>query len=211
MKKLFALLLVAVMGLSLVACGGDETSTNNGSTSAQAEATTTTTENQDPTNTAAPTEPTETETTSPEETTQTTEPEETTQATEPEETETTSPVETTPAFDTSWASNDFEALLPKLPFDGWTTKQKNDSVYEMELGGLKDQVITDDSGNTIGYGEDKEMLIAYLESLKDYGFSVEETGGIEGYAYQWLVIDSNGNQIEVVCAEGYCWITITKK
>ena len=128
-----------------------------------------------------------------------------------QETETV-PAETEPAsgFDTSWASNEFEALLPELPFTGWTTSQQSDTVYEMELGGLNDTVLTDDEGNTIGYGEDKEALIAYLESLMDYGFSVEETGGIEGYAYEWMVVDPSGNEIEVVCAEGYCWITITK-
>lgn len=114
-------------------------------------------------------------------------------------------------FDTGWASNEFEALLPELPFDGWETSQESASVYEMELGGLNDQVVTDSNGNTIGYGEDKEALIDYLESLKGYGFSVEETGGIEGYEYEWLVIDSHENEIEVTCAEGYCWITINKK
>ena len=116
-----------------------------------------------------------------------------------------------PGFDTSWASNEFEALLPKLPFDGWSANQKSDSVYKMERGGLKDGVITDANGQAIGYGEDKEALIAYLASLKDYGFSVTETGGIDGYEYKWLVTDSAGNEIEVMCAEGYCWITITKK
>ena len=182
MKRVIALLLVAVMSLSLVACGGNEISEKSGDTS---EATTTTAESQEPTDTAAHTEPTEAETTSPED----------------------APL----TFDTSWASNDFEALLPKLPLEGWTTNQESDSVYEMELGGLNDQTIIDDNGNTIGDGEDKEKLFDYLDSLVDYGFSVEETGGIEGYEYEWLVTDPNGNEIEVTCAEGYCWITITKK
>lgn len=116
-----------------------------------------------------------------------------------------------PAFDTSWASNEFEALLPQLPLEGWKTSKKSDSEYKMELGGLKDSVITDDDGNMIGYGEDKQALIYYLESLKGYGFSVTETGGIEGYEYEWLVVDPAGNEIEFTCAEGYCWITITKE
>jgi hypothetical protein len=61
------------------------------------------------------------------------------------------------------------------------------------------------------YGEDKTALIEYLDSLTGYGFSVEETGGIEGYVYEWMVTDDAGNEIEFTCAEGYCWIEILKK
>ena len=139
---------------------------------------------------------------------------ETEATTVPSTNETTASTEKTTtdlAFDTSWAANEFEALLPQLPFTGWETTQENDTTYSMELSGLKDSVVTDDDGNAIGYEEDKAALIAYLESLKDYGFSVEDTGGIEGYEYEWLVIDPEGNEIEVMCAEGYCWITINKK
>ncbi len=123
------------------------------------------------------------------------------------------PAETEPetTFDTGWAANEFEALLPELPLTGWKTEQKSDTEYKMELGGLKDQVITDENGNTVGYGEDKAKLIAYLEGLRDYGFTVEEVGGIEGYMYEWEIKDASGNEIEVTCAEGYCWITIHKK
>ena len=113
-------------------------------------------------------------------------------------------------FDTSWASNEFEALLPQLPFSGWTTKTDG-NTYKMELGGLKTETKTDTDGNTIGYGEDKEAVINYVESLTGYGFTVEETGGIEGYVYEWEIKDSAGNTIEVSCAEGYCWIEIIKK
>ena len=129
----------------------------------------------------------------------------------PTETPTETPAEADFGFDTAWASNEYEALLPQLPFTGWTTSEEGNGVYKMELGGLKDQILTDDSGNKIGYGEDKQALIDYLESLKDYGFSVEETGGIEGYEYQWEASDAQGNTFEFLCAEGYCWITITKK
>ena len=52
-------------------------------------------------------------------------------------------------FDTSWASNEFEALLPQLPFSGWTTKTDG-NTYKMELGGLKTETKTDADGNTIG-------------------------------------------------------------
>ena len=116
-----------------------------------------------------------------------------------------------PAFDTAWASNEFEALLPELPLTGWSTSQEGENFYEMELGGLKTETRTDENGKTIGYGEDKTALIEYLDSLTDYGFSVEETGGIEGYVYEWMVTDDAGNEIEFTCAEGYCWIEILKK
>ena len=114
-----------------------------------------------------------------------------------------------PGFDNSWASNEFEALLPQIPFSGWTTAQKSEREYELELGGLDTTNYTDENGKTIGYGVDKAALIEYLNALPSYGFTVEETGGIEGYEYEWLVTDSNGNEIEFTCAEGYCWITIT--
>lgn len=113
-------------------------------------------------------------------------------------------------FDTSWASNEFEALLPQLPLSGWTTKTDG-NTYKMELGGLKTETKTDAEGNTIGYGDDKTAIINYVESLKNYGFTVEETGGIEGYVYEWEIKDAAGNTIEVTCAEGYCWIEIVKK
>ncbi|MBR5806394.1 MAG: hypothetical protein IKY30_06455 [Oscillospiraceae bacterium] len=113
-------------------------------------------------------------------------------------------------FDTSWASNEFEALLPQLPFSGWTTKTDG-NTYKMELSGLKTETKTDAEGNTIGYGDDKTAIINYVESLTNYGFTVEETGGIEGYVYEWEIKDAAGNTIEVTCAEGYCWIEIVKK
>ena len=113
-------------------------------------------------------------------------------------------------FDTSWASNEFEALLPQLPFSGWSTKTDG-NTYKMELGGLKTETKTDAAGNTIGYGDDKTAIINYVESLTNYGFTVEEPGGIEGYVYEWEIKDAAGNTIEVTCAEGYCWIEIVKK
>ena len=114
------------------------------------------------------------------------------------------------AFDTSWTDNEYEALLPQLPFTGWETEMDG-STYKMELGGLKTETLTDADGKTIGYGEDKSALISYLDSLSAYGFTVEETGGIEGYVYEWSVKDANGNEMEITCAEGYCWIEIMKK
>ena len=112
-------------------------------------------------------------------------------------------------FDTSWASNDYEALIPQLPFSGWTTKQDGDT-YKMELGGLKTETLTDADGKTIGYGEDKAALIEYIDGLAAYGFRVEETGDIPGYVYEWEIEDRYGNDIEITCAEGWCWVEIEK-
>ena len=108
-----------------------------------------------------------------------------------------------PAFDTSWASNEFEAMIPELPFMGWTVSNESDTVYELELGGLK---TADGADTASGFEEDKDALISYINSLSDYGFTVEETGE----NYSWLVTNSEGNTIEFMCADGYCWVTFTK-
>ena len=110
------------------------------------------------------------------------------------------------AFDTSWASNDFEKLLPELPFTGWTTSQESDTTYKMELQGLNTSAATNPSDSTEPDGADKDKLISYLNSLSDYGFTVEETG--EGY--QWNATDANGNQMEFMCGDGLLRIEIQK-
>lgn len=183
MKRPITLLLALLMVLSLVACGNPTNTEESSATNEQTESSTLDSEKTE--NTEESTEPVETET--------------------PTESE-----EETPAFDTSWASNEFEAVLPQLPFSGWTAKQDG-NTYKMELGGLKTETKTDADGNTIGYGEDKTAIINYVESLKNYGFTVEETGGIEGYVYEWSIKDASGNEVEVTCAEGYCWIEIVKR
>jgi len=114
------------------------------------------------------------------------------------------------AFDTGWASNEFEALLPELPFSGWTTKQSGDTVYEMELGGLNTSAAFNGSDSNEPDGADHDKLVAYLDSLTAYGFQVEVTESLPDFPYEWLVTDRSGNTIEVKCAEGYCWITIHK-
>ncbi len=110
------------------------------------------------------------------------------------------------SFDTSWASNDFEKLLPELPFTGWTTSQESDTTYKMELQGLNTSAATNPSDSGEPDGADKDKLISYLNSLSDYGFTVEETG--EGY--QWNVTDANGNQMEFMCGDGLLSIEIQK-
>lgn len=134
----------------------------------------------------------------------TNDPEETTAPTEVQGSD--APTEDDTGFDTSWTDNEFEALLPELPFTGWSTTQEDASTYEMELGGLNTSPATNSDGSGEPDGADKDKLIAYLNSLTDYGFTVEETA--EGY--KWLATDATGNTFEFMCAEGYCWITICK-
>ena len=110
------------------------------------------------------------------------------------------------SFDTSWASNDFEKLLPELPFTGWTTSQESDTAYKMELQGLNTSAATNPSDSSEPDGADKDKLISYLDSLSDYGFTVEETGA----GYQWNVTDANGNQMEFMCGDGLIRIEIQK-
>ena len=110
------------------------------------------------------------------------------------------------SFDTSWASNDFEKLLPELPFTGWTTSQEGDTAYKMELQGLNTSAATNPSDSGEPDGADKDKLISYLNSLSDYGFTVEETGA----GYRWNVTDANGNQMEFTCGDGLIRIEIQK-
>jgi len=114
------------------------------------------------------------------------------------------------AFDTSWTDNEYEALLPQLPFTDWETEMEG-SRYKMLRGPLETEPVKDAAGNITGYGKDKAAVIDYLDSLTAYGFTVVETGGIEGYVCQWDVTDTAGNMIEVRCADNYCWIEIMKK
>ena len=167
MKRLFALILVLIMALSMVACGNE---TNNGDdleTNGQSE-------NQSSTDDSKGSE----------------------NGTSEDKTK----------FDTAWAANEFEALLPELPFSGWVTKQEGDNTYEMELTGLNTSAATNPPDSGEPDGADKTKLKNYLNSLSAYGFTVEETGT----DFKWLVIDADGNKAEFKCGDGGCWITIEK-
>lgn len=111
--------------------------------------------------------------------------------------------ENEPSFDTGWAGNEFEAMIPELPFKGWTVNNQTDTVYEIEVGGLS---TANGADTSTGYEQDKDSLIRYINSLPSYGFTVEETGE----NYSWLVTDQLGNTIEFICGDGYCWVTFTK-
>ena len=107
------------------------------------------------------------------------------------------------AFDTSWTDNEFEAMVPELPFKGWTVINETDTVYELELGGLS---TANGADTATGFEKDKDDLISYINTLPTYGFTVEE----QGENYKWLVTDKDGNTAEFICGDGYCWITFTK-
>lgn len=97
-----------------------------------------------------------------------------------------------PVFDTSWASNGYEKLIPKPPFEGWTGEKTSERVYEMETAQARAE-----DGST-GY----DIWEQYLQTLRDCGFTVTgDTYSAEGK-------DSNGNRVELRCGDGYAWITI---
>lgn len=100
--------------------------------------------------------------------------------------------ETEPAFDTSWASNDFEKLIPQPPFNGWNGEKASENVYKMETS----------QANADGNGTYYDTWAAYIQTLKDCGFTVK------GDTYSSEGTDSNDNKVELQCGDGHAWITI---
>ena len=94
-------------------------------------------------------------------------------------------------FDVSWASNEFEKLIPQPPFTGWEGKMLDDNVYE----------ISTSQANADGSGAYYAEFRAYLESLKNYDFSVD------GDEYSAIAFDAMGNEIRFKCGDGWAWIT----
>lgn len=98
--------------------------------------------------------------------------------------EETEPVEE-PAFDSTWASNDFEKLIPLPPFEGWTGKEMAPNLYMMTC--------------TNGNEADWEV---YAQTLMTADFSLEDVGrGYKGY-------DAMGNYFEFMCTENQAMILI---
>lgn len=98
------------------------------------------------------------------------------------------------SFDTDWASNDFEKLIPEPPFTGWTAEQTSDNTYEMETP----------NANPDGSDDYYDTWAAYQQTLTDCGFR------LDGDVYISEGSDSNGTTVELQCGEGYAWITIIK-
>ncbi len=95
------------------------------------------------------------------------------------------------AFDTAWASNAYEKLIPQPPFDGWAGEMKGSNVYEL----FTSKANADDSG------EYYNVFQAYLDSLEALGFS------IDGEVYSCSGFDEFGNEFKFKCGDGCAWIT----
>ena len=117
MKKIITLLLCAAMALSVSACRSAEASSSAASSASAPSSSAVSVSSAAPASSEAPASSA-------------------VSASSSSEAPVSSEAPAGPAFDTSWAANDFEALLPELPFTGWTTSQESDKTYAMELGGL---------------------------------------------------------------------------
>jgi hypothetical protein len=111
-------------------------------------------------------------------------------------------------IDTRWASNEFEMMIPRPPFYGWEVTVESEDVYAIRVGGLSDEPRLDTSDFTepLMLPSDRVRLVRYLNTLPDYGLTVEEIGK----GYKWLVTNPEGASAEFTCAEGFCWITFRK-
>lgn len=173
MKKIMALLLVAVMSIALVACdASNQTSNDNESVNGQ-----TSTAETEPSTTGIESQPTNSTEAQP-----TVEP-----TPEPEES-------SAPAFDTSWAENDLQKLIPQPPFSGWTVTKSTDTVCEMECA-------TGVTDTAVFYPTCED----YVDTLNSCGFV--ETDKSKDYFYEAL--DAKGNKVEFKYGDCWCWITIT--
>lgn len=99
------------------------------------------------------------------------------------------------AFDTSWADNEFEQLIPQPPFEDWygQVSERNENFYMMS---------TPETGENY-----EEEFQAYIQLLKDYGFEVEYVEEYDRYDAN----DADGNSIWLECNEnGVAFISIEK-
>jgi len=100
----------------------------------------------------------------------------------PEPTATSTPVPT-PAlsFDNSWASNEFEMLIPQPPVgeSDWKTEQKDDDTYRI---------------TTYGPNLNVAVFMDYVQLLSTYGFSIEESMA----EYIYIATDANGNEVKLL-------------
>lgn len=93
--------------------------------------------------------------------------------------------ETQPAFDNSWAANDYEKLIPQPPFEDWTGSVMAPNVYVLSCA----------------YGNEEDWGI-YKQTLLDAGFSLEDVDrGYKGF-------DAMGNYFEFMCTENQAMIVI---
>ena len=110
------------------------------------------------------------------------------------------PAEPQPAFDNSWASNGFEALIPQPPFEGWTGEVVSSTRYKMETSQANADGATNPDGSWVYY----DIFHAYAQQLSECGYTV--TG--ESSGTQFNCVDKDDNQVFLMCGDGFCWITI---
>lgn len=186
MKNLLKIALAAALILSMTACGNGAQIDNNDPEDIQGGEISDITENETPEEPENP-EETPKEPENPEETPD--EPENQ----EPENPENEPEEPQGPAFDTAWASNNYEMLLPKPPFEGWSGKMKDTNVYELFTSEAKE-------GDSLSY---YDVWQEYLDLLKSLGFSVE------GEVYSSIAYDTMGNKFKLKCGDGCAWITFS--
>ena len=93
--------------------------------------------------------------------------------------------ETQPAFDNSWAANDYEKLIPQPPFENWTGNVMAPNVYVLSCA----------------YGNEEDWGI-YKQTLLAADFSLEDVDrGYKGF-------DAMGNYFEFMCTENQAMIVI---
>ena len=96
----------------------------------------------------------------------------------PEPTATPTPA---PSFDTSWASNEFEKLIPMPPVgeSDWKAEKKDENTYRI---------------TTYGPNLNVSVFMDYVNLLSECGFMVEES--IADYIY--FATDKDGNEVRVL-------------
>lgn len=164
MKKVISLVLCLLMVVSMAACGSQSAATDASSVS---------------------TEQNEAMTPATEETAQ---PEQTTEHSEPVETEAT---ETAPAFDTSWAGDQYVMPIPKPPFEAFEISGEE---HEYQLISTNEKEIAELT---------RQDIIDYCKILQDLGFTIDmqEAEITEG--------TDTGYEFEATNADGvYCYVAL---
>ena len=105
-----------------------------------------------------------------------------------------SPVTSTPSFNTDWASNEFEMIIPQPPVgeSDWKTEQKDDDTYRI---------------TTYGPNLNVAVFMDYVNLLSSYGFTIEES--LAEYIY--IATDANGNEVKLLREADIHQYTIKKE
>ncbi len=102
-------------------------------------------------------------------------------------------------LDKVWSENEFEKLLPPLPFDGWTAEQDG-NVYKMFTT----------NANADGSGMYYDHFASYYITMQLFGFDMKVNNELDGKPYDFSATDIHGNKFDLKCGDGCAWVTITK-